>query len=99
MLAGRREAVDEALNLELERMEAMERRALSIIERRMKELDELDANARGYAEDGILMKANDQLLRISESRRKLLGMDSPAQVQLSGGVKYEIVGVDVKDLT
>lgn len=37
------------------------------------------------------------IVRVSESMRKLAGLDKPASVHLehSGGVSYEIVGVDV----
>jgi len=34
-----------------------------------------------------------------ESFRRLVGMDKPATVEHSGGVKYEVVGVDPADLT
>lgn len=33
-----------------------------------------------------------------ESFRRLVGMDKPAKVEHSGGVKYELVGVDPEDL-
>lgn len=31
--------------------------------------------------------------------RKMVGLDQPTQVQVSGGVRYEVVGVDPTDLT
>lgn len=34
-----------------------------------------------------------------ESFRKLMGLDQPTQVNVSGGVRYEVVGVDPADLT
>lgn len=34
-----------------------------------------------------------------ESFRKLMGLDQPAKVALSGSVRYEVVGVDPSDLT
>jgi hypothetical protein len=34
-----------------------------------------------------------------ESFRKLTGLDQPAKVNISGGVRYEVVGVDPEDLT
>ncbi|MFF3511542.1 hypothetical protein [Streptomyces sp. NPDC002573] len=34
-----------------------------------------------------------------ESFRKLTGLDQPAKVNVSGGVRYEVVGVDPEDLT
>lgn len=34
-----------------------------------------------------------------ESFRKLTGLDQPSKVNLSGGVTYEVVGVDPEDIT
>lgn len=34
-----------------------------------------------------------------ESFRKLMGLDQPTQVSVSGAVRYEVVGVDPADLT
>jgi hypothetical protein len=34
-----------------------------------------------------------------ESFRKLTGLDQPTKVNVSGGVRYEVVGVDPEDLT
>lgn len=34
-----------------------------------------------------------------ESFRKLMGLDQPTQVSVSGSVRYEVVGVDPEDLT
>lgn len=46
-----------------------------------------------------LMKLDDQLRRNDESRRRLEGLDQPAKTEVSGGVTYEIVGIDPADLT
>jgi deoxyribodipyrimidine photolyase-like uncharacterized protein len=37
--------------------------------------------------------------RTLESMRKLMGLDQPTKVNISGGVRYEVVGVDPEDLT
>lgn len=57
-------------------------------------------------EDGQPLKDNGpKLAAIREARaslesfRKLTGLDQPAKVNVSGGVKYEVVGVDPTDLT
>lgn len=64
-------------------------------------------------DDAPVLQAVDRLTRLSEARRsisatrtrtseslrKLLGLDQPAKVDVSGGVRYEIVGVDPEDLT
>jgi hypothetical protein len=40
------------------------------------------------------------ILAIEERRAKLLGLDAPSkqQVEVDGGLRYEIVGVSVDDL-
>lgn len=48
-------------------------------------------------EDGT--KALAGLLKVMESRRKLLGLDQPAKVQVAGEVNYTINGIDPKALT
>lgn len=50
-------------------------------------------------DDGPVLQAIDRLLRINESYRKLDGLDQPTKVEHSGGVKYEIVGINPEDLT
>jgi hypothetical protein len=49
-------------------------------------------------DDGPVLSAIDRIVRISESRRKLLGLDQPAKTQVSGGVTYEVVGINPDDL-
>lgn len=48
---------------------------------------------------GPKLTAIQTALRIRESYRKLHGLDQPAQVAVSGAVRYEVVGVDPADLT
>lgn len=57
-------------------------------------------------DDDWILKAVDRLVKIDESRRRngesrrrLLGLDQPAKTQVSGGLTYEIVGVDPAQLT
>ncbi|MFD0053032.1 hypothetical protein ACFVHR_04810 [Streptomyces sp. NPDC127168] len=49
-------------------------------------------------DDGPRLAALRELRAIRESYRKLHGVDQPAKVEHSGGVKFEIVGVDPQDL-
>jgi hypothetical protein len=49
-------------------------------------------------DDGPVLSAIDRLVRISESRRKLLGLDQPAKMNVSGGLTYEVVGIDPEAL-
>ena len=46
-----------------------------------------------------LQQIAEQRRRCDESRRKLLGTDQPPKLEVSGGIKYEIVGIDPADLT
>ncbi|NED75268.1 hypothetical protein G3I51_23680 [Streptomyces sp. SID9944] len=50
-------------------------------------------------DDGPKLAAIREMRQIRESYRKLHGLDQPAQVALSGAVRYEVVGVDPTDLT
>ncbi|WP_431897904.1 hypothetical protein [Nonomuraea sp. bgisy101] len=50
---------------------------------------------------GPILAAVDRLLKIQESLRKLDGLDTPVkqQIDVNGGVRYEVVGIDPNDLT
>ncbi len=50
------------------------------------------------ADSSPRLQAIDQLRKINESWRRLNGDDKPAKVEHSGGVTYEIIGVDPTDL-
>lgn len=45
-----------------------------------------------------LGRLDEQLRRNDESMRKLLGLDQPVKTQISGGVTYEVVGIDASQL-
>jgi hypothetical protein len=86
-----------ARQLELDKLDALEQRYHQIIERRHAVLHQGEDT--GHDDDGPTLTAQAGLLKVSESRRKLLGLDSPTKVAVSGGVKYEIAGVDPATLT
>lgn len=50
-------------------------------------------------DDGPKLAAIREMRMIRESYRKLLGVDQPTQVAVSGAVRYEVVGVNPEDLT
>lgn len=50
-------------------------------------------------DNGPKLQAIQTALRIRESYRKLHGLDQPAQVAVSGAVRYEVVGIDPAELT
>ncbi|MEV3857737.1 hypothetical protein AB0J38_25855 [Streptomyces sp. NPDC050095] len=50
-------------------------------------------------DDGPRLQAIQTALRVRESYRKLHGLDAEQKVNVSGAVRYEVVGVDAADLT
>jgi hypothetical protein len=50
-------------------------------------------------DDGPKLQALQVALKIRESYRKLRGLDAEKKINVSGGVRYEIVGIDPADLT
>jgi hypothetical protein len=52
-----------------------------------------------YEDDGVTLAALDRLVKIDEREARLLGIDAEQKVNLSGGIRYEVVGVDGGDLT
>ncbi|MGH2684167.1 MAG: hypothetical protein ACRDJP_01705 [Actinomycetota bacterium] len=71
------------------------------IEVRENELGELiiTGDTEPLTDDGPTLAAIATLRQLSESRRKLLGLDAPTRVESSGTVRFEIAGVDHQDLT
>ncbi len=50
-------------------------------------------------DDGPTLQALDRVLRVEESRRKLLGLDAPQKIETSGSIHYTVEGVDPGTLT
>lgn len=46
-----------------------------------------------------VLQAVDRLLKLADHEAKLLGLYAEQRVSLSGGVRYELVGIDPADLT
>lgn len=57
-----------------------------------------DADGTPVLDDGPALAAADRVRTLSESLRKLDGLDAPTQVQHSGGVTYEVIGIDPAEL-
>lgn len=96
------EPAAEALKMELERLDTMHAAAMRVLEGKHLTVSNgrvVMLNDQPLPDDGPVLQAIDRLVRISESRRKLLGLDAAKKVDVSGGVKYEVVGVDVDDIT
>lgn len=49
-------------------------------------------------DDAPVLQAVDRLLKIQARRAALLGLDAETKLAVSGGLKYEIVGVDMDQL-
>lgn len=49
-------------------------------------------------DDGPILQAVDRLVKIGESRRKLLGLDAAQKMDVTGEITYEIVGVPTEEL-
>ncbi len=49
-------------------------------------------------DDSPVLAAADRLVKISESRRKLMGLDSPVKLAVSGIMRYELDGVNTDDV-
>lgn len=54
---------------------------------------------RPLRDNGPKLQALREARSTLESFRKLMGLDQPTQVSVSGSVRYEVVGVDPEDLT
>jgi hypothetical protein len=50
-------------------------------------------------DDGPRLAAIREMRMLRESFRKLYGLDAEKKVNISGGVRYEIVGIDSSDLS
>jgi hypothetical protein len=95
------EPAADAVAFELERLDALYARALEVMESHHVTVSNgrvVALNDEPLPDDGPVLAAIDRLVRISESRRKLLGLDSPTKMAVSGGLTYEVVGVDTEAL-
>jgi predicted transcriptional regulator len=97
------EAGEHARALELQKLDRAEAAVLAVLERSHVTVSHgriiRDENEDPLLDDGPILQAAGMLARLSESRRKLIGLDAPAQVITEGRVRYEVVGVDPADLT
>jgi hypothetical protein len=96
------EAAEDVRRLELDKLDALERRTLAVLDGQHIVVSNgrvAMLNGAPIPDTGPILAAVQLLTRISESRRKLLGLDMPAKVTVDGGVRYEVVGVDAAALT
>jgi hypothetical protein len=109
--------------LELEKLDALERAVLVVLERehvtvsqgrvvrrRTDEIEQVNGEDKvdddgnpvyvweDILDDSPVLAAVDRLLKVADRRAKLLGLDAATKLDVSGGVKYEIVGVPADQL-
>lgn len=97
-----RDAGDELRTLELERLDSMYVSVVEVLERKHFTVSNGKIIYMGddpLEDDAPVLMAVDRLLKIQERRAKLLGLDLPQKVEVSGEVRYEIVGVSSEDLS
>ncbi|MFD3827703.1 hypothetical protein [Streptomyces sp. NPDC058621] len=79
------EAGDELRTLEAERLDRMSEAAWAVLERQHVVVSNgrvVDLDGTPLPDDAPVLQAIDRLLRISESRRKLVGLDAPSKVSV-----------------
>lgn len=92
LTAVRAEPGEQLRAMELERLDAGLVR-LNDLEQRVQEVMDTDPTETLHAADRLI-KIEDERRKNSQDRRKLLGLDAAEKVEVSGGVVYEIVGID-----
>jgi hypothetical protein len=95
------EPADDLRQMELDRLDALAQRVWAVLETQHVTVSNgriVYLGNEPLADDAPVLNAVDRLVKISESRRKLLGLDAPAKVQSEGTVRYMIDGVNPEDL-
>lgn len=88
--------------LELSRLDAMYEAAMAVLERRHVTVSHGKIVYQGdepLIDDAPVLQAIDRLLKIQARRAALLGLDAATKTEVSGGVRYELVGIDPEALT
>jgi len=87
--------------LELMKLDAAESAAVAIMER----LHYAHSNGRlvymgdnPIRDDGPALVAINTIIRCMERRAKLLGLDSPTKLAVTGAMRYELVGIEMDDV-
>lgn len=91
------EAGDELRVMERERLDRLSEAAWAVLDRQHVTVSNgqiVRLNGEPLADDGPVLQAIDRLLRISESRRKLDGLDAPSRVSVDAvTIGEEITGI------
>jgi DNA transposition AAA+ family ATPase len=99
----RKDAGERMIAVEREELERLYAEAMDILERDHIHVSNgrvvYGDDGQPVLDDGPKLTAISTMRQIRESYRKLLGLDQPAKQEISGGVKYEILGVSPEDLS
>lgn len=107
------EKLEELRALEVDRLDMLIRAAVEVLERKHVtisggkvirmvadgEVAEEGEPGEALIDDGPTLAAIDRIAKLSESRRKLLGVDAPVRLDAQFEVKYTVNGVTSDDLT
>lgn len=96
-----REAAEYVRDLELMRLDQMYSAVMAVLKARHFTVSQGKIIYMGdepLKDDGPVLQAVDRLLKIQERRARYLGLDAEKKVSVSGGVKYEIIGIDPEQL-
>jgi hypothetical protein len=98
-----RPAAEELLRSEAEQLDELYAQALEILDRDHVMVNQgriiVGDDGKPLLDDGPKLAAIRELRQIRESFRKLHGLDSETKLNVTGSVRYEVVGVDPTDLT
>lgn len=102
-LAVLREPAERLIQVEAEQLDELYAAALEVLDREHLLVSHgrvvKDDAGTPLLDDGPKLAAIRELRALRESYRKLYGLDAEKKVNISGGVRYEIVGVDSGDLS
>lgn len=92
-----KEPAEAAIAFELENLDRAERLVLALLERQHFVVSAgklIYLGTTPMVDDGYVLPAVDRLVKISESRRKLLGLDSVQKIDVSGGFVTKVIGLE-----
>jgi hypothetical protein len=98
-----KEPVENLISVEMQQLDALYVAALEILEKEHVAISQgkvmKDDAGNPILDDGPRLAAIREMRMLRESFRKLYGLDAEKKVNISGGVRYEVVGIDPADLT
>jgi Winged helix-turn-helix DNA-binding len=98
----RREPADALRELELERLDTLQVQLTQVLGRRHVTVSGgrivLDEDDQPLLDDGPTVSAAQALVRVSESRRRLLGLDAPNRVDVRGALSIDLLDAQIREL-